>query len=87
MTAFFARRICWPEPDATCLEGGCGWCHDKPFVAGKKIQEYVESTPQVCSRYGRVSKSSLEAYEYGLTNPNVKWRGGHPYGPQHRDAG
>ena len=25
------RRICWPEPDAVCLEGGCVHCNDAPF--------------------------------------------------------
>lgn len=25
------RRICWPEFDIVCLEGGCGYCGDHPF--------------------------------------------------------
>lgn len=20
------RKICWPDPDRVCLEGGCGYC-------------------------------------------------------------
>lgn len=25
------RRICWPDFDCTCLEGGCEWCNTHPF--------------------------------------------------------
>lgn len=25
------RRICWPNPDLTCLEGGCGYCNKYRF--------------------------------------------------------
>lgn len=25
------RKICWPKPDGVCMQGGCGYCNDKPF--------------------------------------------------------
>lgn len=36
------RRICWPDPDWCCLEGGCGYCNMGPFKNIGEIQRYAE---------------------------------------------
>lgn len=36
------RRICWPEPDWCCLEGGCGYCNDGPWKYVSIIKAYAE---------------------------------------------
>jgi hypothetical protein len=35
------RRICWPDPDWCCLEGGCGYCNDGPFKNVGQIARYA----------------------------------------------
>jgi hypothetical protein len=59
------RRICWPDPDWCCLEGGCGYCNDGPFKnigaianyarkAGVKVWESGETRDYWASfRYGQ----------------------------------
>ncbi len=36
------RRICWPNPDATCLEGGCIYCNDFRYRSINVIRKYAE---------------------------------------------
>jgi hypothetical protein len=38
-----SRRICWPTPDAVCLQGGCGYCNDSRFRSLNTIRKYAES--------------------------------------------
>lgn len=78
MTYYRARRICWPNPDATCLEGGCTYCADQSFVSGVKIALYIELTPTVKNRGNDEVVSSEKAQAYGVNNPSVQWWGGRP---------
>jgi hypothetical protein len=47
------RRICWPNPDATCLHGGCGYCNDNPFRSVKSIRDYARTAGTVYHRGGQ----------------------------------
>lgn len=38
------RRICWPNPDRVCLQGGCGYCNTHPFRTVDAIWRWVEAT-------------------------------------------
>lgn len=72
-----ARRICWPNPDATCLEGGCGYCNDSPFRALAVIRKYAESAGQVHNRNGGKTQDAVTAYNYGFRHNffNAETRG------------
>jgi hypothetical protein len=35
-----ARRICWPDPDNVCLQGGCSYCNDEEYQPLWKIWQY-----------------------------------------------
>lgn len=59
-----ARRICWPNPDATCLEGGCGWCDEYPFRTLAVIERYARSAGQVPNRCGGETQNAWAAYRY-----------------------
>lgn len=59
------RRICWPTPDATCLEGGCSYCDDEPFVALSTINRYVESAGLLPNR-GLGEQLAINAWLTGL---------------------
>jgi hypothetical protein len=63
------RRICWPNPDATCLEGGCGYCNDNPFRAISTIKRYAEKAGVLQNR-GIGEKDAMEAFNNGL---NADW--------------
>lgn len=41
------RRICWPNPDGVCLEGGCGYCNYERFRDVKSIRKYVDKHPEL----------------------------------------
>jgi hypothetical protein len=62
------RRICWPDPDATCLEGGCGWCQDNPVRSWSSIADYARTAGQVPNRFGGKTKDAREAFAYGARN-------------------
>jgi hypothetical protein len=72
-----ARRICWPNPDATCLEGGCGYCNDNPFRALTIIRAYAESAGQVRNRGNDKTQDAVDAYNYGYRHRffNAETRG------------
>lgn len=36
------RRICWPNPDAVCLQGGCLYCDYYPFRDVDTIRRYAD---------------------------------------------
>lgn len=59
------RRICWPNPDATCLEGGCGHCDEQPLRSIDKIRRYAERAGELQNRYGGKTKNALEAFLFG----------------------
>lgn len=59
------RRICWPEPDATCIEGGCSWCNDNPWRSVESIRRYCEKAGTLRNRYGGTSQDAMQAFRYG----------------------
>lgn len=50
------RRICWPEFDTVCLEGGCGYCGDHPYRTEAQIRARLATARQ------------LRALDYGKGN-------------------
>jgi hypothetical protein len=58
------RRICWPNPDATCLEGGCGYCNENPFRKVSTIENYAKKSGIVQNR-GIGEKDALVAFNNG----------------------
>jgi hypothetical protein len=64
-----ARRICWPNPDATCLTGACVRCRTGPWKRLTKLRRYARRKGEVPTRH-RVGEreSALGALEYGLAN-------------------
>lgn len=71
------RRICWPRPDATCLEGGCTHCNGHPFRSVSDIRAYAEQAGEVPNREGGRSKPATQAFKWGLERswPNTDKRG------------
>jgi len=65
------RRICWPEFDATCLEGGCIHCNDHPFRSESTILRAVRKMTTTQNRYGSEVRDPQEAYDDGL---RANWR-------------
>jgi hypothetical protein len=61
------RRICWPNPDATCLEGGCLYCNDYPFRNRSEIEKYVGSAGVLPNR-GIGEQPAERAWYTGLRN-------------------
>lgn len=58
------RRICWP-PDATCLEGGCGYCAYRRLRLVSSIRKWAESAGQVPNRNGGKTQDALVAFTWG----------------------
>ncbi len=61
------RRICWPDPDATCLEGGCGYCNLNRFRSLRTIEKYARKAGILPNR-GLGEKEASEAFRIGLKN-------------------
>jgi hypothetical protein len=61
------RRICWPNPDATCLEGGCSYCDAWDFRSIREIREYAAGAGTVPNR-GNGEQLASEAFQRGLDN-------------------
>jgi hypothetical protein len=59
------RRICWPDPDATCLNGGCGWCNTEPFRKLTTIERWASKAGTIPHR-GVGADDALHAFQYGL---------------------
>jgi hypothetical protein len=61
------RRICWPNPDATCLEGGCIYCGlDGRWVNFGTIAAWAREAGQVPNRYGGATQGAQDAWREGL---------------------
>lgn len=69
------RRICWPNPDATCLEGGCLHCNDYPLRSVSAIRRYAQHAGEVHNRAAG-QKNALEAFKWGQRSgwPNIDQR-------------
>lgn len=59
------RRICWPDPDATCLEGGCIHCNDYPYRKVTEISRWAVLSGPVNDRCGDQTKDAYSAYLWG----------------------
>lgn len=68
------RRICWPDPDATCLEGGCVHCAVHRPRSMLVIERWARKAGQVQNRYGGGSKDALEAFRYSQPMFEARWR-------------
>ena len=70
------RKICWPDPDATCLNGGCGWCNEYPYRSMRTIMRFAKQAGQIPHR-GSGDDDAYEAlmwgvgYEFG--NVDKRW--------------
>ena len=42
MSGTAQRRICWPDPDWCCLEGGCGYCNYEGWRSIEGIRQYAQ---------------------------------------------
>ena len=69
------RRICWPNPDATCLHGGCSYCNYSPFKTLAQIERYAHKAGVLPHR-GKGYEDAKKALQYGLTHEffNVETR-------------
>lgn len=67
------RRICWPEFDATCLEGGCIHCDDHPYRSMTTIERAARAMGTTKNRYGDEVVDAVAAYEYGRTHIPPSW--------------
>ena len=60
------RRICWPDFDCTCLEGGCGYCNDNRFRSVSSIDRAIEQGKGVATNRGTGAKGDLrKSFDYG----------------------
>lgn len=66
------RRICWPQFDATCLEGGCIYCNDNPYRAveliSRKVHGLAAKDKTVLNRGNGLERDPIEAFQYGWMN-------------------
>jgi hypothetical protein len=64
------RHICWPDPDATCLEGGCSHCIDHPERSVSEIELWAGRAGQVRNRGNDETQDARTALAYWqLQNP------------------
>lgn len=66
MKVITSRRICWPTPDGVCLEGGCLYCNDNPFIPISWIRNYA-------ARNGLIADFARGA-EMNFNNAELKWK-------------
>lgn len=65
------RRICWPNPDATCLEGGCSYCNDYPYRGTSVIRRYAENAGVLPHR-SKGEGLAIDALNWGFRNDFVR---------------
>jgi hypothetical protein len=59
------RRICWPDFDATCLEGGCVYCNDNPFRKVVDISRRCENNADLPNRGNGTTTPARDAFAWG----------------------
>lgn len=60
------RRICWPDFDATCLEGGCHYCNGNRFRNVSSIEQAVKAGKGHARNRGNGTAADLEwSLRYG----------------------
>lgn len=53
VSAITYRKICWPTPDAVCMQGGCGYCNDNPMRSIITVRAYARTHDMMKDfRYG-----------------------------------
>lgn len=64
-----SRKICWPNPDRICFEGGCLYCKDSRWIKVDTMLRYI-------SKKDRQEGGKLwdRAYRYGEHSPRVEWQ-------------
>lgn len=62
-----ARKICWPDPDATCLHGGCGYCEGGQWKTLAQLRRYAAKAGVLPHR-GRGQEDAVHALSYGMRN-------------------
>lgn len=63
------RRICWPDFDCTCLEGGCGYCNSHPFRNVSAIEKAIEGDMGTPFNRGNGSTGDLRrSFEWGRSH-------------------
>lgn len=59
-------KICWPNPDATCLEGGCIHCEsDGMWVDVAVLKQWASTASDLAQRGVDTPKSAHDAFRYG----------------------
>lgn len=69
------RRICWPDPDATCLHGGCIYCNMHPYRKITTISAWADKAGMVNHRGGQRVDAAVafrEGYNAGFYNADTK---------------
>jgi hypothetical protein len=66
-----SRKICWPDPDATCLTGACPRCREGEWKRLGVIRRYAKRHKVLPVRYDPSSTNggktdALVMFEYGL---------------------
>lgn len=59
------RKICWPNPDWCCLEGGCGYCNSGQWRSIAQIAFYAIKVGVKTYDDGRPSKDYPAAFRWG----------------------
>lgn len=71
------RRICWPNPDLTCLEGGCGYCNTYRFRDVASILRAVKrGLVNKTNRGNGTEGDAMRSFRYGERHRwnNAEWR-------------
>lgn len=59
-------KICWPDPDATCLEGGCTHCEsDGEWVSVTTLKQWAYAAGDLAQRGNTTKKPADAAFRYG----------------------
>lgn len=58
-------RMCWPDPDDVCLQGGCIYCPDGKWVPLEEVHAYADR--HRVAEPGRTAgvTSRWDSYRYG----------------------
>ena len=66
------RKICWPKPDATCIEGGCLYCEDGPWKSENAVRRFCMRAEhhgkELMNRGNGKTTKAMAAYEYGISH-------------------
>lgn len=55
-TPKYERKICWPDPDAVCIEGGCGYCNRYRYQSVDRIERFAQKN------------GLMDAFDFGLNH-------------------